>query len=180
MNIHELEALANQIANEHTEKETKMHRLIRAYARILSVRQPSAFKARALEYSDEDGHWDNSYPPDQQYKNRSGPKLIQVIRSATNDIATESGFYYAWRRVTEDPGLYIHADGRCFGCREEGTGRFGQFAAHPGDCDVHVELHWEELELDDVPFDRLQKAEKELRDLAFPLITQREAQIQTT
>ncbi|MBF0391655.1 MAG: hypothetical protein HQL38_03135 [Alphaproteobacteria bacterium] len=169
--VEQIEALAAQIEQEDDAERARLHRLIRAYARIVEARDPEQFQPQALEYSDEDGHSDNSYPPKQKYKDHRGPRLFEVIDSTTTSIATSGGFYYQFRTVTEDEGLFVAPDGVLFGCVEEGTGRLGQFAAHPGDCGVMNELTWSSIAVADVPLDRLRKAEEALRKVAFPLAT---------
>jgi hypothetical protein len=94
--------------------------------------------------------------------------LRLVVQNSTTDIATESGYYYAWRRVTEDPGLYVSRDGTIYGCDEHGTGRLGQFAAHPGDCDVECELDWSPRDADELSTEDLATVEQHMRALAFP------------
>jgi hypothetical protein len=173
MTIHELEALANEVCEETETAKQKLARMIRAFARIINAKSPSSFPQMPLEYSDVDGHWDNSYPPKQVYKKKSGPRLIVIIHDEQDSNATTSGFYHSSEYFTTDRGLYVSPTGEFFGCDEHGTGRFGQFAAHPGDCDVHCECEYDTIDLDDIPLDRLQKAEKELRDLAFPLVAAR-------
>lgn len=170
--LEQLEALATQLEGEDEATRAKMLRLIRAYARILSLREPEVFgRRRATELRDQDGHWDRSYPPEQVYRNRTGPRLIEIREHATTDIATEGGFYHAWRRVTEDQGLYVDRAGMLWGCNETGTGAVGQFAAHPGDCGVEVELDWSPLALSDVSTADLRTAEEQLRRSAFPAAT---------
>lgn len=165
-----LEALANQMQADEELERTRLHRLITAYARILAIREPALFPPRALEHSDENGHYDNSYPPRVEYKDRRGPRLRKVVAFVTTDIATSSGFYYEWRRETTDRGLYVAPDGELYGCEETGTGSVGQFAVRPGNHGVMCELEWEPIDLDSVPVERLRKAEEELRKLAFPLV----------
>jgi hypothetical protein len=165
--IEDVEALASKLENDaHAERE-KLTRLIRAYARIVSVREPERFAAMPTEYADEDGHWDNSFPPRQRYRARTGPRLVQISDCTTRDVATSSGFYYDWKRVTEHPGVFVSRDGRIYGCEETGTGRVGQFAAHPGDRDVCVEIEWSPRS--DLELSELRTAEETLRKLAFPL-----------
>lgn len=175
MKLHELEALANSICEELNNKTTKMRRLITAYARIINAREPSQFERMPCAYADEDGHWDNTYPPKQIYKDHTGPRLFEIISESTKDIATSTGFYYSWKRVTEDPGLYVAPDGELYGCTQTGTGEYSGFAAYPGDCRVDVTLEWAPLIDDEITFDRLQKAERELRAIAFPHVAASQA-----
>lgn len=174
--LHQIEALANEICEEQATARQKLARLIRAFARIIHAKSPEAFSRRATEYSDEDGHWDNSYPPKQEYKERTGPLSISIVNSDRGEKATSGGFYHGIEYFTEDPGLFVTACGDFIGANLHGTGKFGQFAAHPGDCGVMCTIEWDELDLDDIPFDRLVKAENELRALAFPLVAARLAQ----
>lgn len=166
--IEQVEALVAEIETEESARRTKLLRLIRGEARIAWSRAPQAFPARALRYQDEDGHWDSSYPPKQVYCDRRGPRLAKIVESEDRDIATSGGCYHTWRRVTEDPGLYVSRDGRLYGRTQEGTGAVGQYAAHPGDHQVDVDVTWNELDADDVPIARLEEAERVLRALAFP------------
>lgn len=167
--IEQIEELANSLETTDTEQRANLQRMIRAEARILAVREPDKFTRKALEYRDEDGHWDNSYPPKQKYRNYTGPRLLKVQSCTTDDIATTSGFYYDWKRVTTDPGIYVACDGELWGCNESGTGSLGRFAAHPGDCNVEVELEWSPLDMHEVTIVQLQQVEEHLRKLAFPL-----------
>lgn len=165
--IEQVEALATQLeADEQAERE-KLDRLIKAYARILAKREPSRFQRQALEQADEDGHFDNSYPPKVEYRNFSGPRLLCVRDNETRDVATSGGFYYDWKRVTEDFGLWVSRDGTIYGCDETGTGAVGRFAAHPGDHNVQVELDWSPR--GEVSLAELRVVEANLRALAFPL-----------
>jgi hypothetical protein len=168
--IESLEALAAEIEAGETQERAKLRRLIAAYARIVAGRDPGQFKRMPLEYSDEDGHWDNSYPPEQRYKQHTGPRLIEVETEETAHIATSRGFYHDYRVVTESKGLYVRCDGALLGCEVTGTGSLGQYAAHPGDCAVMCELDWQELEADEISAGSLRRAERHMRDLAFPLI----------
>jgi len=166
--IESLESLANQLETDDAAQREKLLRMIRAEARIIAVREPDKFPARATTCRDEDGHWDSSYPPEQRYCDRTGPRLAKVSGNSTTDIATESGFYHAWRRVTEDRGIYVARDGSIWGCDETGTGRLGQFAAHPGYCNVDVTLDWDRRNIDDITTDDLAATELHMRALAFP------------
>ena len=139
--------------------------------RLETLAREAAFKLkRATEYRDED-HYDNSFPPSQEYRNRRGPRLLKIRENVTDDIGTSSGFYHDWKRVTTDPGVYVSADGSIYGCDEHGTGHYGSFAAHPGNCSVDVELEWEQLNEDDVSIADLELAEGSLRKLAFPFVS---------
>lgn len=163
----DVEALAERLAADEATARAKLQRLIRAEARIIAAREPSAFRAQATEYADRDGHWDHSYPPGQAYRSYTGPRLIEVRDCETTDVATSPGYYRTWRRVTEYPGLFVDAEGRIWGCNESGTGRVGSFAAYPGDCDVAVTVEWSRR--DDVTMEELREVEEHLRQLAFPL-----------
>ena len=156
--IEQLEELANQIETEEQEERTRLRRLIRAYARIIAIREPDQFKRRALEHSDEDGHWDNSYPPKIKYKDKNGPALISVRYGDYDQVATEGGFYHTWRAVDSDPGVYVGRDGAIWGRSHEGEGNFGQFAAYPGECGVCVKLEWDTRSDSETPLDDLREA----------------------
>lgn len=168
--IEQLESLAADLIAAAEANRGKLHRLITAYARIINLKSPEAFTRRATEWSDEDGHWDNSYPPKQEYKERTGPRTIRIINIDRESKATSGGFYHDTEWYTTDGGLSVGPDGTLWAGDLHGTGEYGQFAAHPGDCNVRCEIDYSELDLADVPLDRLIKAEKELRDLAFPLM----------
>lgn len=167
--IEEVEALAVTLETANAEARGKLLRLIRAEARILMARDPDKFPRCACYYGDEDGHFDGSYPPKQEYRDLTGPRLLAVRKARHDDIATEDGFYHDWRRVTEDPGLYVARDGRVWGRTDEGTGHFGQFAAHPGDCRVEVTISWDPRDESDLSLEDLRAVESALRALAFPL-----------
>jgi hypothetical protein len=167
--IESLETLATELEKDQAAQRARLIRMIRAEARILAAREPDKFPRRATEYADEDGHYDNSYPPKQVYRARTGPRLVILDSCDYEDNATEGGFYHAWERVTLDPGIYVSRDGRIYGCEMTGTGRVGQFAAHPGDCDVDVTLEYSLRDEDEIPLEQLASAEETLRSLAFPL-----------
>jgi hypothetical protein len=173
MDIYELEALANRVCEETQTAAEKLARMIRAYARIIYAKNPGKFKRRAAAWADEDGHWDNSYPPKIEYKERTGPLSITIIDSDRDSKATSDGFYHDIEYFTTDPGLYVCPDGSFIGATLKGTGSFGQFAAHPGEFNVQCVIEYTEIDLGDIPLDRLAKAEKELRALAFPLVAKR-------
>jgi hypothetical protein len=61
----------------------------------------------------------------------------------------------------------VTRDGRILGASYEGAGRFGQFAAYPGNCHVQIEVTYSERE--DVSTQELARIESSLRKLAFPL-----------
>ena len=165
--IESLEALATELEQTAELQTTKLKRLIAAYARILWQREPEHFKRRDTEHGDEAGHWDSSYPPKQVYRARTGPRLVLVDELTTDDVPTSGGFYYSWRRVTTDGGVYVDRMGQIYECEETGTGRLGQFAAHPGDCDVECTLDWSRNSKPTL--DQLALAEQKMRELAFPL-----------
>lgn len=168
--IEQLEALAATIETEESATRARLVRLMTAYARIIAVREPGKFTRRAVELSDEDGHYDNSYPPAIKHKDYSGPRALRLVAASYDKVATEGGFYHAWRAVTDDCGLYITPTGRLIGADYDGTGSLGQFASHPGDCDVQIEIRWDDLDPEDITTARLTEAEKTLREIAFPLI----------
>lgn len=167
--IEALEQLATQLEATDREQRAKLQRLIAAYARIIALREPGQLKRRPVEVADEDGHWDGSYPPNIQYKDYSGPRLIEVRRGDYDTVATEGGCYHAWRAVTSDCGVYVASDGGLYGRQYSGEGRVGQYAAHPGNCDVRIEVTYDELDTDEIALSDLTVAESTLRDLAFPL-----------
>lgn len=167
LTIEDLEALATALEADAKSERDKLQRLVRAYARILSAREPGAFRAVALEYADEDGHWDSSYPPEQVYRDRNGPRLLEVAEHDWETVATSGGYYHQWEARPGRPGIYVARDGSLWGCEARGHGRLGQYAAHPGDCDVLITLDWSlrrEVELEE-----LRQAEAALRARAFPL-----------
>lgn len=169
--IERLEALI-QTREENTQlRRAKLLRLISAYARIVALVQPEEFEPHATEYSDKDGHWDNSYPPTVEYKNKTGPRLIKLDGRDWEEIATSRGFYHSYKVVTTDRGVYVDRKGRLWGGDMTGTGEFGQFAAHPGQCNVQCEIEWSLLNTNELDISLLEVAEAKLRQLAFPLLT---------
>jgi hypothetical protein len=162
-----LENLAAQIEAEEGQERDRLKRLITAYARILRQRQPELFRRKALEYSDEDGHYDNSYPPSIQWKDHNGPAVITVMKMDYTTAATEGGFYHDYRFITVEKGIYVGKEGTIYGATIDGTGHFGQFAAHPGDCNVMATITYEPRSIDTK---YLQITEEHMRKLAFPLI----------
>jgi hypothetical protein len=171
--IEDLETLASGLEADAQAERGRLTRLIRAYARIIFQREPAAFTRRALEHSDEDGHWDNSYPPKLEYKDRRGPKTIVVVTHDYDTVATSGGFYHDWRAVTDERGLCVDRHGDFYDATHEGTGSVGQFAAHPGSCGVMVAIEWHTVDAGEIPLDRLQLAEQKLRETAFPLVATR-------
>lgn len=173
--IEDIEKLAENLHTEQDQQRNKLLRLIRAEVRVLAGREPEQFQRKALEERDEAGHWDNSYPPKVCLYNKRGPRLVKLVSPTIEDVPTSGGFYYSWRRETVDPGIYAGRDGLLYGRYDEGTGRLGQFAAHPGDCDVAIEYDWRQLDPEEISLEDLQAAEQELRSLAFPLATDKVA-----
>lgn len=169
--IEQLEALAAQIETEESNERNRLHRLIAAYARIAVKANPDAFPAMPTEYADEAGHWDNSYPPAQEYRAHSGPRLAEVDDLSWEKLARTSGFYYEFDIAADDPGLFVAPDGRIYGGYMAGTGRYGQFAAYPGNVNVEAEIEWAPLQ--DVSLEQLARAEEKMRELAFPLVAAR-------
>jgi hypothetical protein len=168
--LEHLEALASAVESTENATRTKMLRMVASYARILGVKNPKRFKHRATIHADVDGHFDNSFPPAQSYKACTGPALISIRAYRTEDHATTGGYYHSWQRVTVDVGLYVDRSGRIYGANETGTGRVGQFAAYPGDCDVDCSISWAPRDLDELSTEELSEVEQKLRALAFPLV----------
>ena len=169
--IEDLESLAAAWEEEAGTRRARLAMLIPAYARMLPCRAPQTFNAKALVRADEDGHYDSSFPASVELKEFAGPKRMTVVQHSFEDIATTGGFCYEWRRSATDAGLYVSPSDELYGCNETGTGKLGQFAAYPGDCNVECSLSWIRPSLDDAGKEHLQTAEKELRVLAFPLVT---------
>lgn len=167
--LEQVEQLAAQVEADDRAERQRLQRLIAAEARILSVREPELYRARPLEVSDEDGHWDDSYPPAVQYKDYSGPRLLSVRKGDYGTIATEGGFYHTWRAVTQDRGLYVARDGSIWGREYDGQGRLGRFAARPGDYGVMIAVRYDETDGEDLTLEDLRRVEQKLRELAFPL-----------
>jgi len=168
MQIEELEILATELEQNAAAQRNRLLRLCRLHVRILASREPALFERRATWHGDEEGHFDSSYPPKQVYRDHTGPRTIHLAARVTEDVATSGGFYFDWRRVTSYGGLHVRGDGRFLRSVEEGTGRVGQFAAHPGDTNVSCTITWSSIPEDDLSLDELTAAEKALRALAFP------------
>lgn len=177
--IEALETLAAEMAGEVEAQRARLARLCAAYTRIAAAGQPDAFTRRALHHGDAAGHWDSSYPPRQVYSDLTGPRTIRILERETDDVATSGGYYYDWRRVTTEPGLYVGIDGTWYRSHETGTGRLGQFAAHPGDCSVDCEIDYVRAHADSLTVAELAEAERTLRELAFPLVAARRAEAQS-
>lgn len=168
LTLEQIEGMAAQIVAEAQTQRERLCRLIRAEARIAHNRRPERFKTAPSRYQDEDGHWDNSYPPDQVYCDYTGPQSLLIYAPTTEDYATSDGFYYEYRTVTTKRGLRIAADGTVYTVDQTGTGRFGQFAAHPGECNVDVDLEYSRTSCDNLSIAELAAIESKLRSLAFP------------
>lgn len=176
--IETLEMLAARAEQDDVIERVRLMRLIAAYARIASTSNPEEFRRRATRYADESGHWDNSYPPSQEYQDHSGPRSILIAESITRDVATTGGFYHRWQRVTEIGALAVGAAGLLYRSHEEGTGAVGQYAAHPGDHEVDITITWTHVDpadADAITIDEIRSCEITLRALAFPLIAARMA-----
>jgi len=172
--IEQLERLVEQVEADALAERNRLCRLIGAYARIIWIREPERFKRQPLEFGDEDGHYDNSYPPSLVYKDFSGPRLLEVVRCDWDTVAMSGGFYHTWRVASPEPGLYVTPRGEIWGATAAGTGRYGQFAAYPGNYDVRVVLTWHPLGDEDVSLSDLRIVEKVLRGMAFPRAVQRQ------
>ncbi len=170
--IEHLEALAAELEQEDAQERARLQRLIRAYARILAVREPDTFEAQATEYSDEEGYSDSSYPPSKELKDFSGPRLLVIDEWEHSEIATESGFYHSWRAALAGPGLYVARDGRFYSVDVKGSGEYKSFAAWPGTSDVMISVTWSAREMSEVQTEDIRRAEKTLREKAFPLVAQ--------
>lgn len=174
--IEQVEALAATLLAEDTATRARLVRLIAAEARIIALREPARLTRRATHHGDEAGHWDSSYPPRQVFSERTGPLTIKCWDAVTEEVPTETGYYHSWRRVTTEPGMAVDAGGRLWRSEETGTGRVGQFAAHPGDCGVDCTIEWSVVAPADVSVGDLRLVEAELRAIAFPGAVAREAQ----
>lgn len=163
-----LESLAAELAAAGEAERAALIRTTRALARIAAARSPDAFSPRALVQCSEPGHWDGSYPPSTIYLHRQGPVTIIVRDIDTVDVPTSTGYYHSFRRETDVVGLAIAPDGTWYAGTVAGTGRVGQYAAHPGDCDVDCTIAWSEADVNDVPIAVLASAVSLLRDIAFP------------
>ena len=170
-----LEQLAASMEADDKARREKLARLIRAYARIIAICEPGKYKPRPVEVSDEDGHWDGSYPPKIEYKDYSGPRLIQIRAGEYGTVATSTGFYHDWRAVTLDKGLYASRFGAIYCRTYSGTGHCGQYAAYPGNCNVRLEVEYDTIDSDDLTMEDMEKVEKSLRELAFPLVAEKNA-----
>lgn len=158
--IEQLEALAAQVENDNATEHERLNRLCRAMARILAGRQRELFVARATSITDEAGHFDGSYPPKEECHGRSRA-LLRVRRYTVENVPTSGGFYHDFREQTTDVGCYVSLDGSLWGCDRSGTGRLGQYAAHPGECNRDITLDWHAIE---PTLDDLRAAEAALRD----------------
>ena len=165
--VESLEALATQLEETEKAKRAKLTRMIAAYCRILAVREPQTFKARATVIADKDGHWDNSYPPKIEWKEKTGPKLHEIAGGDYGTTSTSTGCYHSWDAYTETRGLYVDRSGEIWGAEFAGTGSVGEYAAYPGNHNVEIEIEWSES--DEVETAQLEEAEETLRALAFPL-----------
>lgn len=172
--LEQLEALATSLEATEWKRREKLIRMIRAFVRILSIREPARFTARPTVYADEDGHWDNSYPPTQEFKQRTGPRSIQLRKTDFTNRATTGGFYHHSCYYTEVPGLSVDASGDFWNSKLDGVGQYGQFAAHPGECEVNCTIDHEIVDAGDLSTVELIDAEQQLRLLAFPSASAKE------
>lgn len=161
LTIEALEQLSREVEATDAAEHTRLLRICNAMGRILARRQPDVWDPTATSITDVAGHFDNSYPPREERHGR-GPSVVVIRARETEDVPTEGGFYHAWRRQTTDGGCYLGRDGLWYRADEAGTGRVGQFAAHPGDCDRDINIAWETTT---PTLDDLQQAEPALREL---------------
>ena len=164
-----LESFANEVVANDAEERERLTRMICCYCRIIAVREPSLFSPRELKYGDENGHGDSSVPPSMCSKDHNGPRLWRYADWSFAEVATSGGFYYDWDAVPGSRGVFIDRTGGFFGAAANGSGRFGQFAARPGNAGVSIELEWEQLDDENLSTDTIAAVEAELRAIAFPL-----------
>jgi hypothetical protein len=137
--------------------------------RILAARQPHVFERKPSSITDVAGHFDNSYPPKaEKHFEHAVPRMLCVRAYDTDDVPTSGGFYHSWRRETTDLGCYVSKAGTWYGCNATGTGRLGQYAAHPGDCDRDITLDWSRI---DPTLEDLREAAAVLRAAMAEFIT---------
>ena len=150
-----LEELANGIVADGEARRERLRRMIHHYCRIIAAKEPERFRQRALRYGDEDGHWDNSYPPSMRYADHNGIRSIKIEGGDWTEVATESGFYYHWEAVTSNRGIYADRHGDLYGADYSGVGAVGQYAAHPGNCGVDIRIEYDRLDDDEISTTRL-------------------------
>ncbi|MBV8780181.1 MAG: hypothetical protein JO353_02180 [Phycisphaerae bacterium] len=170
ISIEQVEALAHAINEEAASRRQKLARLISAEARILAGREPKIFAPRAIEFGDVPDS-DSSYPPDQEYRNHSGPRLIKFVDREIEHVPQSGDFYHAFKIVTTNGGLYVDMKGQFWISNMSGEGYFGQFPAYPGNRHVSATIEFDRISLDDIEIADLVEAEAKLRALAFPLAT---------
>jgi hypothetical protein len=161
LTIEALEQLSREVEATDAAEHTRLLRFCGAMGKILAHRQPDVWKATCTSITDVAGHFDNSYPPKAERHGR-GPSVVIVRARVIEDVPTEGGFHYAWRRQTTDGGCYLGHDGAWYRADESGTGRVGPFAAYPGDCDRDITVEWVETT---PTLEDLRQAEPALRDL---------------
>jgi hypothetical protein len=166
--IADIEALATQLEADEATKRAHLLRMIAGEARIVAVREPSAYKRRACAIIDAD-ETSGSYPPAEEFADRTGPALVRVHGGDWSAVRTSGGYYHSWRATTSSPGLYVDRKGTIWGASYTGTGHYGQFAAHPGNHNVEIEIVWDRLDQDDLTLAQLEAVERHMRALAFPL-----------
>lgn len=159
--IEQLETLAAEVEQTDAAEHARLLRLCGAMGRIMAGRQPDVWKHTCTSITDVSGHFDNSFPPKEERHGR-GPSVVVVRSRETEDVPTEGGYYHGWRRQTTDGGCYLGRDGFWYRADESGTGRVGQFAAHPGDRDRDITIEWDRTT---PTLDDLQQAEPALREL---------------
>lgn len=169
--IEALEQLSHEVEATDAAEHARLLRLCNAMGKILARRQPDAWEATATSLTDVAGHFDNSYPPREATHGR-GPAVVVIRHRETEDVPTESGFYHAWRRQTTDAGCYLGRNGLWYRADESGTGRVGQYAAHPGDRDRDITIEWETTT---PTLEDLQEAEPALRELMATFLRGSEA-----
>lgn len=157
-----LNALADRLDAEAAEVRARKLELIRSYLRVLARVAKAAFKRLyCAERSVSDGN--GSYPPSVVPHDRTGPRVITIRDAEYSRIPESAGFYYTWKAGTEDGGLHVDASGTFYRGACRGSGRFGQFPAHPGDTDVVVDWTWRVVSTSELDDDEIAEVELELR-----------------
>jgi hypothetical protein len=172
--IEQLENLVSQMEADESAERDRLVRMIKACVKIMGQRASDKFRKRARKLiSDSDG--DNSYPPKTIAAERSGPALYTIYESEEEHVRTTQGFYHDWRCVTVDQGLYADRQGNLYGRVEIGTGSYGQFAAHPGDCHVDIDVEFVDADLENhFTVEQLRTALDYVKAVAFPLVAARQ------
>lgn len=130
--IRELHAAAEDAEREIFAEREILAEEVKVGARVLARKVAQIFRRLPTEITDEPGHSDSSYPPEEHTAAWTSEKYLLVRDVTVAEKPTSSGGYYSYSISTETPGLAIARSGSLVAILETGSAALGQYAAHPG------------------------------------------------